>query len=86
MEFQKKPFVMDVGKRYVVTRGSDDGTFEIGDHVLLDGDGALNCVEAMGWIDSEDVPDATAGMEVIIDKEWIELRKRALQKELNSLS
>lgn len=39
---------MEIGKRYEVTKASDDGTFEIGDHVTLHEDGSVLCREAQG--------------------------------------
>ena len=77
---------MEVGKRYVVTKPSDDGTFEIGDHISMNADGSINNREAQGWIDSSDVDEATKGMEVEIDKQWVEQRKKKLLEELASLN
>lgn len=69
---------MEIGRRYVVTKASDDGTFEVGDHVIANDDGSINCIEAGGWIDPADVAEATAGMEVEIDREWLEKKKAKL--------
>ena len=77
---------MEVGKRYVVTKPSDDGTFEIGDHISMNADGSIIDREAQGWIDSCDVDEATKGMEVEIDKQWVEQRKKKLLEELASLN
>lgn len=41
---------MKTGIRYIVTKGSDDGTFQAGDHIWLLGDGSVACIEAQGWI------------------------------------
>ena len=76
---------MEVGKRYVVTKASEDGTFEIGDHISMNADGSINNREAQGWIDACDVAEATKGMEVEIDQQWIEQRKKKLLKELAAL-
>ena len=73
-------------KRHIVTKGSDDGTFEIGDHIVFEDDGSISCIEASGWIDKEDVPLATAGMESEPDLEWLQRRKDKLLAELNLLS
>lgn len=73
------------GKRYVVTKASDDGTFEVGDHINMTDSGDINCCEASGWIDAEDVPWATKGMEVEIDREWIADRRAKLLEELAAL-
>jgi hypothetical protein len=69
---------MELGKRYVVTRASKDGTFVIGDHVSVNADGSINCKEAQGWIDPSDVAEAMEGMEVEIDREWIDRGKMRL--------
>ena len=76
---------MEIGKRYVVTKASKDGTFEIGDHVSANDDGSINCLEAGGWIEPADVAEATAGMEVGIDREWIEREKMRLIELLTEL-
>ena len=76
---------MAVGKRYIVTKASDDGTFEIGDHVSMNAEGSINCREAQGWIDACNVAEASAGMVVEIDQEWITQRKAKLREELAAL-
>lgn len=76
---------MLVGKRYIVTKASDDGTFEIGDHVSMNAEGSINCREAQGWIDACNVAEASAGMAVVIDQEWIAQRKEKLREELAAL-
>ena len=76
---------MLVGKRYIVTKASDDGTFEIGDHVSANVDGSINCREAHGWIDACNVAEASAGMAIEIDQEWIAQRKAKLLEELAEL-
>ena len=76
---------MQVGKQYIVTRGSDDGTFEIGDHILLNENGDISCREAGGWLPSEDVEEATKGMKVVIDREWVRERLKKLQEQIDQL-
>ena len=76
---------MEIGKRYIVTKASADGTFEVGDHINMSECGDINCREAQGWIDACDVPASTKGMEVEIDQEWIEMRRKKLQEELAAL-
>ena len=76
---------MEIGKRYIVTKRSDDGTFEVGDHIWKEQNGDISVREAQGWIDSENVPDATAGMEVDIDADWIAKRRARLAQELAEL-
>lgn len=82
---ERKELKLEVGKKYVVTKESDDGTFEKGDHIALTADGCINCKEAQGWIEAADVPSATVGMEVEVDKEWVEKRKAELQAALAAL-
>lgn len=70
------------GRRYIVTRSSDDGTFRIGDRIRVDHDGSILCA-GEGWITHEDVEEASKGIEVILDKEWYRSRKIALLAELD---
>lgn len=76
---------MRVGARYIVTRKSEDGEFQPGDHVWLEEDGAIVCREARGWMPPEDVPAATRGMAVEIDAEWIEKRRARIERQLSEL-
>lgn len=77
---------MEIGKRYVVTKPSKDKTFCVGDHIKLNADGSINCLEAEGWIDADDVAGGTVGMQVELDTEWVERRKKALRGELELLT
>lgn len=61
---------MKPGIRYIVTKGSADGTFQAGDHIWLDSDGTVSCREAQGWIEAEHVPEAMAGVEYEPDRAW----------------
>ncbi len=72
---------MKIGAWYVVTKPSDDGTFEVGDHISLCSDGAI----AQGWIDAKDAADAMRGVEVIVDSEWILIRRSRLLADLEKL-
>ncbi len=38
---------LEAGVRYVVTKGSDDGTLEVGDHIWLE-DNLVHCREGKG--------------------------------------
>jgi hypothetical protein len=71
--------------QYIVTKASDDGTFEVGDRIKLLSDGAILCIEAKGWIDAEDVPAATEGMECELDQKWAERGREAAIKLLKVL-
>lgn len=77
--------IMQIDKKYVVTKPSDDGTFEIGDHISMNKDGSITVREAQGWVTASDVTEAIKGMEVKIDQDWVELRKKKLLDELKSL-
>jgi len=68
---------MKPGIRYIVTKGSDDGTLQAGDHISLNEDGTVSCIEAMGWIEAEHVPEAMAGIEYEPDRAWA---KRKLEE------
>jgi len=61
---------MKPGIRYIVTKGSDDGTFRAGEHIWLNKDGTVSCREAMGWIEAEHVSEAMAGVEYEPDRAW----------------
>jgi hypothetical protein len=76
---------MKVGLPYIVTRASDDGTFQVGDHIYLIDNGDIACHEAEGWIDREDVPESTIGMEIELDQELIEKRRKTLLAVLAAL-
>lgn len=73
------------GKRYVVTKASDDGTFLIGDHIILCADGAIECREALGWMAATDVEEAITGMEIAVDHEWVIQKRKRLLAELAAL-
>jgi hypothetical protein len=76
---------MIVGKRYIVTKPSDDGEFHVGDRISLSDDGSILDINAGGWMDLEHIVDATKGMECEIDHKWLALRKAKLQAELEAL-
>lgn len=77
---------MHTGKRYIVTKASDDGTFEVGDSIALCPDGSIISYSAYGWIDAYDVESAKKGMVVEIDEKWVARRIDRLQKEIDDLS
>ena len=47
---------------HIVTRGSDDGTFHVGDHIVFYDNGDIGCVEAKGFITASDSKKAVKGM------------------------
>lgn len=77
---------MRIGVRYVVTKASDDGTFERGDHITANEDMTISCLEARGWIEKEDVPEATKGMECEVDKEWLQKKREKVEADLALLN
>ncbi len=68
---------MKPGMRYIVTKGSADGTFQVGDHISLHKNGDVSCIEAQGWIAAEYVSAAMAGVEYEPDRAWA---KRQLER------
>ena len=76
---------MKIGAWYVVTKPSNDGTFEVGDHVMLLSNGDIACKEDQGWGDAKDAEQALSGAEVTIDVEWIAAKKARLLADLEKL-
>ena len=71
---------------YVVTKGSNCGTFCVGDKIKLLDDGCIITALGQGWLDRDDVPGATESMEVELDKQWITNRRKRLERELKALN
>jgi len=76
---------MRVGVRYVVTRASEDGEFQVGDRVRLMEDGSIMNAQAEGWMPAEDVPMATRGMQVAPDADWAAAMRADLERKLAEL-
>ena len=76
---------MKIGAWYVVTKPSDDGTFEVGYHISLCSDGAVACKEAQGWIDADEASEAMSGVEVKVDAEWLASKRSRLLADLDKL-
>ena len=76
---------MEFNKPYIVTKGSNCGTFQVGDHIKLATNGDLLCKEAGGWIDKEFVKEATIGMEFAFDVAYVERKRQILQAQLAAL-
>ncbi len=70
--------------RHIVTKSSDCGTFQKGDHLIFYDDGGIGCVEAQGWLDKEEV-DTVVGMESAPDVELICRVKKRLRAQLQKL-
>jgi hypothetical protein len=76
---------MKIGLRYVVTKGSDDGTFGRGDHIWASQDGSVCCQEAGGWIEAGCVAEGMLGIEFILDPVWAAREKARLISTLAAL-
>jgi hypothetical protein len=69
-------------ERYIITKPSDDGTFEVGDRIIFEDNGDISCIEAQGWIKAADVRDVMCGAEYEIDRAYRDRRIQALREEL----
>jgi 2-keto-4-pentenoate hydratase/2-oxohepta-3-ene-1,7-dioic acid hydratase in catechol pathway len=76
---------MQVGVRYIVTHPSNDMEFQAGDKIMLCADGSIENVQAEGWMEAHDVPEATRGMHCEIDTAYIERKRARLLAELARL-
>lgn len=76
---------MKVGTPYLVTKESDDGSFQVGDQITLTIDGSISNLQAEGWLEAEDLVDATAGMECEVDRARLQRRKESLLRRLAAL-
>ena len=76
---------MKVGTPYLVTKESDDGSFQVGDQITLTIDGSVSNTQAEGWLEAEDLVDATAGMECEVDRARLQRRKESLLRRLAAL-
>ena len=64
---------IEPGIHYIVTKGSDDGTLKVGDHIWLES-GLVHCREGQGWITLADTEEAMRGVEVTVDDNWLKAR------------
>lgn len=76
---------MKVDTPYLVTKESDDGSFQAGDQITLTIDGSVSNIQAEGWLEAEDLVDATAGMECEVDRARLQRRKESLLRRLAAL-
>lgn len=77
---------MKVGLRYIVTQPSVNKEFQVGDRVrLLDSGDVLNRT-AGGWMEAEHLSVATEGMQVELDKEWLQAQYYAVAQRLLELA
>jgi hypothetical protein len=70
----------------IVTKESDDGTFLVGDHLFYYEDGTVLCKEAGGWLDKEDVAEASIGMECEDNKPYLDAIAERLQSRLDKIT
>ena len=64
---------MIVGVRYMVTKDSNDLTFQKNDSIRLEKNGDItgsNSTCGFGWIKKENIPEAIIGMEMEPDKKY----------------
>jgi hypothetical protein len=76
---------MRVGVRYVVTRGSKNREFQVGDRVWLEDDGSIMCPAAHGWMPPEDVVEAAEGWAIEPDANWAAAMRADLERKLAAL-
>lgn len=76
---------MQVGVRYVVTRESKNGEFQVGDRVWIEDDDSIMCPAAHGWMPAEHVVDATEGWAIEVDENWAAARSAKLERQLEAL-
>ena len=84
---------LEPGIHYIVTKGSDDGTLEVGDHIWLEDD-LVRYREAQGqprgkvpWITMGDIDKALQGVEVTVDSNWLATYARMTQfQQVQSLN
>ena len=74
---------MTPGVRYIVTRGSDDGTLRKGESIVLGVGGALDA--AGGSLSAEDAAAALVGVTVEVDHAWYAARGAELLAELERM-
>ena len=85
LKIEEKEMEMKVGVRYIVTHDSKNKEFQVGDRVMLYEDGDIGNVTAAGWMPAEWVKEATEGMEVEVDPQWVAAKKEKAEKELKDL-
>ncbi|UOF76733.1 hypothetical protein [Caudoviricetes sp.] len=77
---------MQPGIRYIVTKDSKNKEFQEGDNIWILCNGDIMCRDAHGWMPAEDVAEATRGMEIKIDEEWIAKKRAYLEREIIKLT
>ena len=59
---------LETNKIYIVTRGNYE--LRVGDHIWIDDTGSLNCVEACGWLEKDELDSKIKDFIAIIDPDW----------------
>lgn len=85
--------ILEPGIHYIVTKGSDDGTLEVGDQIWREDD-LVHYREAQGqprgkvpWITMGDIDKALQGVEVTVDSNWLATYARMTQvQQVQSLN
>ncbi len=73
------------GTPYIVTKESDDGSFQVGDQITRMVDGSISNLQAEGWLEPDALAEATVGMECEVGRAKIQRRKEALLRRLAKL-
>lgn len=73
------------GTPYIITKGSDDGSLQVGDQVTLLAEGALENLPAEGWLEPGPLLEAVVGAEFEVDRLRIQRRKESLLRRLAAL-
>lgn len=73
---------MKEGLRYIVTHDSKHKEFQVGDCIRLLENGDVMNSTAGGWMEAECLAEATEGMIIELDKEWVERQRLKLQQQL----
>lgn len=76
---------MRVGVPYIVTHDSVNKEFQCGDRIRLCADGAIENIDAAGWMDATDVPEATRAMAMRVDTARLERQRAKLATKLTGL-
>ena len=69
------------GKRYIVTKASECGTFRVGDRIRMESDGSIINRESGMWLDAEEV-ESIVGFEVEEDEDYTSAEIEQFQREL----
>jgi hypothetical protein len=72
------------GPRYRVTKRSNNGEFRVGDLVQLLNDGDI--LTSGGWIEAADVPAATRGWAIELDRVWLATRRASLEADIAQIA